>query len=78
MNILINEANYTDTEMLNQFNLKMEYKNAPCLTISVHLFTEAQLEYLYSGISLELVLPMDIAEHFMYLSYVFEMVTISR
>ena len=78
INILIGEANYTDDAMMSESGKQMAFENIACLTMSINMYITAQLDYLHKGMDLELVLPGELAEHFMYVSYIYEMCTINR
>ena len=46
--------------------------------MAINIYLQAQLEYLHKGFELDLILPTDLAEHFMYLNYIYEMMSINR
>ena len=46
--------------------------------MAINVYLQAQLEYLHKGFELDLFLPGDLAEHFMYLAYVYEMMSVNR
>ena len=64
--------------MMQVAHKEMAFENTACLTMSINLYTASMLDYLYKGMELELVLPGDLTEHFMYLSYVHEMCAVNR
>ena len=68
--ILINEANFTDDQLIN----KKKYPGkttTPSLTISINLVTEAMSEFLKLGFPLDLYAPYEFAMIFQYLSTIF-------
>lgn len=76
--ILVNEANWTDDQILKKNKQKMNYDNTPCLVMSINLFITQQRLFLQKGFLLELLCPNDLPEHFYYLTSVYEMQRINR
>jgi len=50
----------------------MSFENTPCLNLAVNVILRAKIEFLQKGLALDLIGRDELAQHFYYLSYLYE------
>ena len=78
LHIVLNEANYADEKILKKHNLNVKSNNTVGISITINLVLETLIDYLNSGLELDLYGVNELPMVFNYLRYVYQMIFYNR
>jgi hypothetical protein len=78
LNILGNEANYTDDCIVTKTGVKMTQQTMCACTLAMEMTCDTMVTYLNQCFSLELARPEEFLMHFLYSRFSYQMYSVNR